>query len=247
MTPSVTPRTRSSAQNPPDPSSPPIASLSAAEVSVAPDSAEDRLARKRSLSRRGFAYRLLGAIGLIVLTLSIGDRPGLELVEIVAGVAGLVAMIGAIDAGIRAYRINVGSHARPKIAVSALPAENSRAFPALVRLASRERELAEHVNVLPAAVSVDTWRQASAAARALRIHAARITAVEERGAGSDDASGGLDLLVSRLREGVSAYERLTHTAAELVTQHGDSPVTGDASLLADATEALVGMIRGLAS
>lgn len=183
-----------------------------------------------------------------MLTLSIGDQSGLEVVEIVAGVAGLVATIGAVDAGIRAYRINVGSHARPTIAVNALPAENSRAFPALVRLAARERELAEHVNALPAAVSVDTWRQASAAARALRIHAAQITAVEKRGPGGDDASGGLDLLVSRLREGVSAYERLTHTTAEVVTQHGDSPVSGEASLrLADATEALVGMIRGLGS
>ena len=100
---------------------------------------------------------------------------------------------------------------------------------------------------LPAAASVDTWRRASAAARALRTHAARITVVEERGSGSNDASGP-DLLLSRLREGVSAYERLTDTAAELVAKPGDSPVSGDASLrLADATDALVGMIRGLVS
>jgi len=182
-----------------------------------------------------------------VLTLTIGDRAGLEAVEIVAGAAGLVATVGAIDAGIRAYRISVGSHARPTIAVSALPPENSRAFPPMVRLASRERELAEHVTSLPAAASVDTWRRASAAARALRTHAARITVVEERGSGSNDASGP-DLLLSRLREGGSAYERLTDTAAELVAKPGDSPVSGDASLrLADATDALVGMIRGLVS
>lgn len=215
---------------------------------MAAASSGDRLARKRGLSRRGFGFRLLGAIGLIVLTFVIGNRPQLELIEFGAGLAALVATVGAIDAGVRAYRINLGSHATPKIARSALPDERSQAFAPLVRLAARERELAEHVTALPADVSADTWRQASSAARALRTHAARITALEGRRGRREDGPASLDLLASRLREGVSAYERLTVTAAELVVQQGKSPASGDASVrLGDATDALVGMIRGLAS
>ncbi|MBA3339602.1 MAG: hypothetical protein H0T54_07660 [Geodermatophilaceae bacterium] len=215
-------------------------------MSVAPDSAQDRLARKRSLSRRGFAYRLLGAIGLILLTLEIGDRPALELSEILCGLAAIVAVVGAVDAGMRAYRINVGSQARPKIAVIPLPHDRSLAFAPLVRLASRERELAEHVAALPADVSADTWRQASAAARTLRTHAARITAAEGRGPTKNGSS--VDLLASRLREGVSAYERLTVTAAELAGHDSDTTPPKNATLrLADATDALVGMMRGLSS
>lgn len=206
------------------------------------------MARKRSLSRRGFGYRLLGAVGLIVLTLEIGDQPGLEFVEFGAGLAASVAAVGAIDAGVRAYRIHLGWHATPKIAVSTLPDEGSRAFAPLVRLASRERELADHVTALPDAVSADTWRQACAAARVLRTHAGQIAAAENRPAPRDGPAVGIDLLVSRLREGVSAYERLTDTAAELVAQHGDGSASADASLrLADATDALVGMTRGLGS
>lgn len=210
------------------------------------DSARHRFARKQSLSRRGFAYRLLGALGLIVLTLKVGDRPGLELTEILSGLAAVVAGIGAIEAGIRAYRLNLGTQKRPKVAVSALPAETSLAFAPLARLASRERELAEHVRALPPEVSADTWRQACAAARALRAHAEQITATEAGSA--NDAKDGLDLLASRLREGVSAYERLTVTAAELSAHDSDGTAPKNAALrLADATDALVGMMRGLAS
>lgn len=215
-------------------------------MTAAPDSAEDRLARKRSLSRRGFAYRLLGAVGLILLTLEIGDRPALELTELLAGLAAVVAVVGAIEAGVRAYRINLGSQAQPTIAQSPLPDERSLAFAPLVRLASRERELAEHVSALPAEVSGDTWRQASAAARALRTHSARITAAEGRGRPKNGSS--VDLLASRLREGVSAYERLTVTAGELAAHDGDGTSPKNArQRLADATDALVGMMRGLAS
>lgn len=216
-------------------------------MTVPPDSAQDRLARKRSLSRRGFAYRLLGAVGLIVLTLEIGDRPTLEFTEILSGLAAIVALVGAVDAGIRAHRINVGSHARPRIAATSLPDEGSLAFAPLVRLASRERELADHVSAMPAEVSADTWRQASAAARALRAHAARITAAEARPRQHEDACA-VDLLATRLREGVSAYERLTVTAAELAGHDGNGTTAENAAgRLADATDALVGMMRGLSS
>lgn len=215
-------------------------------MSDALDSAEGRLARKRSLSRRGFAYRLLGAVALILLTLEIGQRPGLEVPEILSGLAAVVAGIGAMEAGIRAYRLNLGTQKRPKISVSSLPAETSLAFAPLVRLASRERELAEHVSGLPPEVAADTWRSASAAAKALRSHAARITVLERRTGA--DAPDGAELLASRLREGVSAYERLTVTAAELSAHDGEGTPSPNAALrLADATDALVGMTRGLGS
>ncbi|MDQ3732568.1 MAG: hypothetical protein M3400_00980 [Actinomycetota bacterium] len=211
------------------------------------DSAEERLARKRSLSRRRFAYRLLGAGGLIVLTFAIGRRPELEFAEILSGLAAMVAAVGALDAGIRAYRINVGSPRRPNVVPSTLPDERSSAFAPLVRLAARERELADYVSALPSAVSGDTWRQASAAARTLRIHAARITAAEGSPIAATAVTKDVDLLASRLREGVSAYERLTVTAGELVAE-ADSKTSGNATVrLADATDALVGMTRGLAS
>jgi len=218
------------------------------EVGIAHDSAEDRLARKRSLSRRGFAYRLLGAIGLTVLTLEIGDRAGLELAEFIAGVAALVVTAGAVEAGIRAYRINLGRYVWPQIPVSALPDESSRSFVPLARLAARERQLAGHLASLPDAVAADTWIRASGAVRALRDHAARIIAVEGAPRPAAEAVAGLDLLASRLREGVSAYERLTDTAAELETAHRESPVSGEARVrMAAATDALVGMTRGLDS
>ncbi len=211
-------------------------------------SAQHRLARKRSLSRRGFAYRLLGAAGLIALTAEIGDLPGLEVTEIAAGLAALVAVFGAVEAGVRAFRINLGSPAKPKVAASELPPQSSRAYAPLVRLASRERELAGHVAVLPAEVAADTWRHADAAARELRTHAARITVLENRSHPADDGQDTLDRLASRLREGISAYERLTDTAAELAGQDPGLPAATDAGpRLADATDALVGLIRGLAS
>lgn len=214
---------------------------------VEPDSAQDRLARKRSLSRRGFAYRLLGAVGLIVLTLEIGDRPGLEVTEVLSGLAAVVAVVGAIDAGVRAYRINLGAQSRPKIVTSRLPDDRSLAYGSLLRLAARERELADHVAVLPTAVSADTWRRASGAARALRTYAERLTVAETRaqaGSGAND----LDLLSSRLREGVSAYERLTSTAAELAAHGSGTAMPATATFrMSEATDALVGMIRGLAS
>jgi len=224
-------------------------------VSASSDSGADRLARKRSLSRRGFAYRLLAAGGLIVLTFVVGRRPGLEISEILSGLAALVAAAGALDAGLRAYRLNVGSPRKPRVGVSTLPNEGSLAFAPLARLAARERELAEHVSSLPPAVSGDAWHLASAAARALRLHAARITAAETPG-GSTAKGTDVELLASRLREGVSAYERLTATAAELAAEvaaesagpDADSKIPGNATLrLADATDALVGMTRGLAS
>ena len=217
-----------------------------AQVGIARDSAQDRLARKRSLSRRGFAYRLLGAIGLIVLTLEIGDRAGVEIVEIIVGLAALVVTAGAIEAGVRAYRINLGRYVFPQIPVSALPAESSRSFAPLARLAARERELAGQLASLPEAVAADTWIRASVGVRALRTHAARIVALESPARSIGDGVAALDLLASRLREGVSAYERLTDTAAELVAQLGERPVPADARVrLAAATDALVGMTRGL--
>jgi len=199
------------------------------------------------LSRRGFAYRLLAAIALVVLTLLIGQRPGLEVSEVIAGLAAAAAAIAAVEAGIRAYRITLGVHARPKIARTVLPEETSQAFGPLVRLAARERELAEHVIALPGAVSADTWRQASAAAKALRTHGSRIVAVEKRAA-SGHAPTDVALLASRLREGVSAYERLTATAAELAVHDGDGTPPKNAALrLADAADALVGVTRALSS
>jgi len=217
-------------------------------VSLSPDSAQDRLARKRSLSRRGFAYRLLGAAGLIVLTFAIGRQPELEITEILSGLAAAVATVGAIEAGIRAYRINLGSQRLPKVRAGTLPDERSVAFAPLVRLAARERELADHVAALPAEVTGDTWRQASAAARALRIHADRITAAEASARTGTAPATDVGLLASRLREGVSAYERLTVTAGEVAGPDADSKTSGNATVrLADATDALVGMTRGLAS
>lgn len=242
----------STGPNPPEP--PPVAvSEPGVEEIVAGArssgaSAQHRLARKRSLSRRGFAYRLLGAAGLIALTAEIGDLPGLEVTEIAAGLAALVAVFGAVEAGVRAYRINLGSPAKPKVAASELPAQSSRAHAPLIRLASRESELAEHLTVLPVEVAADTWRHAAEAARALRTHAERITTFENGKDRADHEPDRLDLLASRLQEGVSAYERLTDTAAELVGPDPALPVSRDAGpRLADATDALVGMMRGLSS
>lgn len=183
-----------------------------------------------------------------MLTVEIGDQSAVEISEIISGLAAVVVTVGAIEAGVRAYRINLGWHVWPTIPVSALPAESSLSFVPLARLAARERELADHVAALPDAVAADTWMRAAAAARALRAHTIRLIAVERADGSSADPGGSLDLLASRLREGVSAYERLTDTAAELATQdlHGTAP-SNAALRLADATDALVGMIRGLAS
>ncbi len=219
-------------------------------MSLPPDSAEERLARKRSLSRRGFGYRLLAALGLILLAFVIGRRPGLEVAEIISGLAAAVAALGAVEAGVRAYRLNVGSpHKRTvKVVASDLPPEGSLAYAPLARLAARERELAEHMSALPAVMSGETWRQASAAARALRVHASRITTAEAQARAGKPATADVDLLSSRLREGVSAYERLTVTAGELAGPDADAKPAGNATArLVDATDALVGMTRGLAS
>jgi len=162
--------------------------------------------------------------------------------------AALVISVGAVEAGVRAYRINLGWHISPTIPVSTLPPDSSLSFVPLARLAARERELAAHITALPDAVSGDSWLRAAAAARALRAHASRITSVERAAESGKDGAADLDLLVSRLREGVSAYERLTDTAAELAAHdvHGATPK--DAAVrLGDATDVLVGMMRGLAS
>jgi len=164
-------------------------------------------------------------------------------------------MVGALDAGVRAYRINMGTSPRkPQVAASGLPDEQSLAFAPLVRLGARERELAEYISALPTEVSGDTWQQASAAVRALRTHAARITSAEaspgskSSGGTASASTKDLDLFASRLREGVSAYDKLTATAGELAGPEADAKVSGNAALrLADATDALVGMTRGLAS
>lgn len=180
-----------------------------------------------------------------MLTVEIGDRTGVEPSELAAGLGALLLTAGAMEAGVRAYRINLGRHVSPTIPVTELPAESSVAFVPLARLAARERELADHLTALPDPVAADTWVRAATAARALRAHARRITATEPMPAakGTDD---GLALLVLRLREGVSAYERLTDTAAELASHLAQGTTPRNAELrLADATEALVGMIRGL--
>jgi len=183
-----------------------------------------------------------------VLTVEIGDQPGLEVAELIAGLAALVLSVGAIEAGVRAYRINLGRHVWPTIPVSALPPESSLAFVPLARLAARERELAGHLTTLPDAVAADTWMRAATAARALRAHAVRVTVVEGGQKSRDVPGSGPDLLVSRLREGVSAYERLTDTAAELSAQDTHGTARQNAAVrLADATDALVGMMRGLDS
>lgn len=168
--------------------------------------------------------------------------------EFVAGVAALVVSVGAAAAGVRAYRINLARQLPPRIPVSALPQDTSLAFVPLARLAARERELADHMAALPDAVAADTWVRAAVAARALRAHALRITAAEPTVGATEDPGGGLDLLAARLREGVSAYERLTDTAADLATHELYRSAPKNAAVrLADATAALVGMIRGLAS
>lgn len=156
--------------------------------------------------------------------------------------------VGAVEAGVRAYRINLGRYVFPHIPMSALPAESSRSFAPLARLAARERELAGHLAALPDRVAADTWIRASVGVRALRAHAARIIAVEEAPRSTPDSVAALDQLASRLREGVSAYERLTDTAAELVAQHSERQISGEApGRMAAATDALVGLTRGLAS
>ncbi|MBA3367685.1 MAG: hypothetical protein H0T99_03250 [Geodermatophilaceae bacterium] len=168
--------------------------------------------------------------------------------EVAAGLAALLLMAGAIEAGLRAYRINLGWHVSPTIPVSELPPGSSVAFVPLARLAARERELADHLTALPDPVAADTWMRAATAARALRAHARRITAAEPLFGAGMNPDDGLALLVLRLREGVSAYERLTDTAAELATHVAQGSTPRNAELrLADATEALVGMIRGLPS
>lgn len=181
-----------------------------------------------------------------MLTLEIGDRAGIEITEIIAGLAALVVTTGAVEAGVRAYRINLGRHVWPQIPVSVLPDESSRSFAPLARLAARERELAGHLAALPDAVAADTWIRASVGVRSLRAHATRIIALEDPARSTDDGVAALNLLASRLREGVSAYERLADTAAELAAQHGESPVSGDARVrIAAATDALIGLTRGL--
>ncbi|MDQ4036921.1 MAG: hypothetical protein M3313_00865 [Actinomycetota bacterium] len=183
-----------------------------------------------------------------MLTLQIGDRAGIELIELIAALAALVVTAGVVQAGVRAYRINLGRYVWPRIPVSALPAESSRSFAPLTRLAARERELAGHLTALPDAVAADTWIRASGGVRALRSHATLIMALENTGRSTDDEVAALDLLASRLREGVSTYERLTDTAAELLAQRGESAASGDARVRIDAaTDALIGLTRGLAS
>lgn len=200
------------------------------------------------MSRRGFALRLIAAIALLVATLGVGDRAGVEIDEILLGSAAVALAVSALIAGIRAYRINLVPPVTPKIPASDLPMESSRSFSPLARLAARERELADHLCRLPGGVAGDSWSRASAAARTLRAHAARIAALEGSNGSSPAADADLDLRASRLREGVSAYERLTHTAGELAAGAGEGEKTGDAATrLADATDALVGLIRGLNS
>lgn len=181
-----------------------------------------------------------------MLTVEIGDRTGVEPSELAAGLGALLLTAGAMEAGVRAYRINLGWHVSPTIPVTGLPAESSVAFAPLARLAARERELAGHLTALPDPVAADTWVRAATAARALRAHAGRITAAQPSPGAANNPGDGLALLVLRLREGVSAYERLTDTAAELASHLAQGTTPRNAELrLADATEALVGMIRGL--
>lgn len=156
--------------------------------------------------------------------------------------------VGAVEAGVRAYRIHHGRHVLPQIPVSALPEESSRSFAPLARLVARERQLAGHLAALQDAVAADTWLYASASVRALRSHAARIIALEGAPVPAAELEASLDQLASRLREGVSAYERLTDTAAELTAQHADIRDTAEATVrMTAATDALVGMTRGLTS
>ncbi|MBA3280273.1 MAG: hypothetical protein H0U22_16505 [Geodermatophilaceae bacterium] len=168
--------------------------------------------------------------------------------EVVAGLAALLLAAAAIDAGFRAYRINLGTHVAPTIPATELPPEASVAFAPLARLAARERGLADHIAALPDPVAADTWVRAATAARALRAHALRITAAEQVPGAGKDPGDALARLVLRLREGVSAYERLTDIAAEAANDVACGRAPRDAAFrLADATEALVGMIRGLPS
>jgi hypothetical protein len=207
--------------------------------------------RTRRRAWRSLAFRLFVVLGLAAITASVGAGPGFELGEVVWGAATVAAAVVAIPAALRVWRLEHTSPPAPLPRPAPLPPRSSVVRPALERLAERERVLADLL-VHTGPVAAETSSVAADAAGALRTLGTCAVAVEQaRRSAPAGGEAGLDtaigLLVRQLEDGVAAYDALVAATADVVTasvtlQAGD-PVR--AARLADATDALAGLARGL--
>jgi hypothetical protein len=208
-----------------------------------------RFARAKRRARRALTGYALLTVMLAWLTWNAaGHSAGAQLPEVLFGGLAVIAAVKTAGAGARVWQL---AHTEPPRPAPAPLPRNSPAYPAMRRLADRERVLADLVSHLGDAAA-DTRAVAADAAAGLRALADRITAVDRARDGAPRASRpGLDaalaVLLQRLDDGVISYEALVVAAADAVSasatfQAGD-PVL--AARLTDATDALAGLAAGL--
>jgi hypothetical protein len=207
-----------------------------------------RFERAKRRARRRLVLLSVLTVGLAWLTWHADGGPGVQAGEVLWGVGTVLAAGKTAAAGRRVWRLE--HTAPPSPAAGPLP-RDSAAWPAMRRLAERERVLAGLIAHLGGNAD-ETRAVAADAAAALRGHAARVTAVDRARRGAPPASrAGLDaalgVLVRQLDDGVAGYDALVVAAADAVSasaafQTGD-PVLGHR--LADATDALAGLAAGL--
>jgi len=207
--------------------------------------------RRKRWTRRSMAARGAATLGLAWVTMHVDPAPGIELGEVFWGTTTVLVGAGAVGAGRRLWQLERTSPPVMPPRPAPLPPAGSAARGALVRLAERERVLADLlVHLGPAAD--DPRLVAADAAGALRTHGARVTAVEAARRGAPpDSRAGLDaavmVLARQLDDGVDGYDALVIAAADAVSASA-SLQTGDPVLalrLTDATDALAGLARGL--
>jgi hypothetical protein len=203
-----------------------------------------RFERSKRRARRWLVLLSLLTAALAVATWQVSDGGW----AVPVGLATVLVGLKAVEAGRRVWRLE--HTAAPPPSAAPLP-RGSAAWPAMQRLAERERVLADLLSHLGPSAD-DTRCVAADAVAALRTHAARVSAVDRARRGAVPAArAGLDaalaVLVQQLDDGVAGYDALVVAAADAVSaaatfQAGD-PVL--ASRLADATDTLAGLAAGL--
>jgi hypothetical protein len=207
-----------------------------------------RFARAKRRARRWLAVLAALTVGSAWLTWQLGDGPGVPAGQVLCGLVTALALAKTVVAGRRVWQLE---HTVPPPPAAEPVRRDSAAWPAMRRLAERERVLAELVGHLGPSAD-DARGVAAAAVVALRAHAARVASVDRARRGAPPAARpGLDaalgVLVGQLDDGVAGYDALVVAAADAVSAAATFQ-TGDPVLarrLADATDALAGLAAGL--
>jgi hypothetical protein len=200
--------------------------------------------------RRAWRRWWVRAAGTAVLAVGFTQVDGV-VAHVAVGALALGCGAGAAVAGWRAWRLSRATPPTPPPAPVPLPPRGSPARSAMERLAEREKVLADLFGHLGG--GADSARAVAAdAAATLRVHASRVTSVDQarRGAPADSRASldaALGSLQRQLDAGVAGYDALVVAAADALSASA-SLEAGDkvlAARLQDATDELAGLAAGL--